>query len=755
MLIRGGTSGHWWCLAVGLAAAAATAGGAARAQTQPAPVAATRTAISRGVAFLRKTQQSEGTWKTNQTGRHAGGVESLVVLAALEAGLPQNDPMIVKALRLIDATEPRRVYVRAIRTMVYARLTGRAYAARLATEAAWLARNQTRSGGWGYGPGHTKTARKPDWTDNCNTQMALLALSDAGDAGEKTPQVVWREAAAYLAKSQRSDGGWAYTAPGVSVLRSSSFGSMTAAATASLVLLTEHLPASIRPSSTRIKRGLTWLRNNYQIDRIPQWGWGDTEYWPYFYLFGLTRVGLVTGAERVDKVDWRAGVAGHLLKTQRPAGNWTHPPAAETDHAGVIRTCFALLALTNTTKSLLISKLIVSGQPDPMVRDVAVLTRGVARRLRWPVTWRKVRASAGASGMMAAPILYIDASGGGALPAEVLSRFRRLRPGENTVLILARPGDARSAGNLRKDLLSALGSETHIAETLNGDHLVFRARYALPAEARPTVVGIGDGVRTRVFMVTSDLKKRLAAGDKSVLDFAANLAILATNGRQPGTAGRGRSADPVRPKPTQWINVARVRHSGGSAACGQALRKLSGVLTDAVSVGVKETSRPLTLGRPVPREMHLLWITGSKDPGFSARQREALKAYVRGGGMVFMDSTAGRAPFTDAALAMLRQTFGAASLVKLDERSSLLTGKFGGGIGTEVGKVALSPAAKRAGKAFELWGVKIGGRIGVVLSPLGVTAPLEGYPVYGGLTLSTDDARRLAANVALYAIAGD
>ena len=51
----------------------------------------------------------------------------------------------------------------------------------------------------------------------------------------------------------------------------------------------------------------------------------------------------------------------------------------------------------------------------------------------------------------------------------------------------------------------------------------------------------------------------------------------------------------------------------------------------------------------------------------------------------------------------------------------------------------------------EIWQVQIKGRIAVVLSRHGLACPVEGLPTYGCKGLARDDARRLVANVVLYA----
>jgi len=271
-------------------------------------------AVRRGLSFLWSRQQANGSWETAYTERNPGGVESLAVLAALAGGQKADEPKIEKALKVIAAADPQRTYPRAVRTMLYARL-GKDYEPRLASDVAWLVKGQLANGGWGYGPDHPQTQRQANWADICNTQLALLALFQAADAGRPVPPATWKRAAQYLLDAQQRDGGWAYTAPGVTVLRSSSFGSMTAAATVSLLSLSDRLPSKDRPDAKQMLRGLAWLETNFEVNRIPKWGWGDTEYWPYFYLFCLARAGEAVGWNLSQK-DWRAPIVQHLLAAQ-------------------------------------------------------------------------------------------------------------------------------------------------------------------------------------------------------------------------------------------------------------------------------------------------------------------------------------------------------------------------------------------------------------------------------------------------------
>ena len=55
-------------------------------------------------------------------------------------------------------------------------------------------------------------------------------------------------------------------------------------------------------------------------------------------------------------------------------------------------------------------------------------------------------------------------------------------------------------------------------------------------------------------------------------------------------------------------------------------------------------------------------------------------------------------------------------------------------------------------KTPQLWGVEIDGRLAVVYSPYALGCGLEGQEFEGCWGLRAEDARRLAANIVLYAL---
>ena len=701
-------------------------------------------AMRQGVAYLLSHQTPEGSWATAYTASNPGGVESLVGLAALAGGTPADDARIQKALKVVAAADTQRTYPRAVRAMLYAKL-GKGYESRLEAEVAWLVKTQLPTGGWGYGPGHPQTPGNPKWSDQCNTAMALLALAQASDAGKAAPPEAWKRAAKYLQDVQQSDGGWAYS----SVVRTSSFGSMTAGGVASLVAIADHLPPKERPVPTAAAaNGLAWLAKNFEVAKIPKWGWLDTEYWPYFYLMFLTHTGEAAGWV-VNDVDWRDPIVKHLLGSQAKQGFWTHASKTE-DKFQIIRTSFAVLALSEAGAPAVVEEHILPGQPVLGGRTGALLAGLIGRHLGVAATWLRARSGEGAP-VARVPLVYLQANVGATLDKDLLDRLRAHVVAGGTILVQPAPGDDALAKRIVDAFQAStadLGFET---ADLGDDHPLFTAVRRVGADGRPKFVGIGNAVRTPILVARGDFRSALAGGEAAALDVVENLTLLAVGedltGWRAAPRAAGRNARTV-----QSIRVARVAHAGGSAACPEALGQLSVVLSNALSVGVSATEFPLSLKAPVPQDIQLLWITGSKDPQFTPGELVNLAAFVRRGGMVFMDSTVGREAFTQAALRDLRNLFGADQVVRLDDKSDLLTGQFAGGVGAEVLPVQVSRFARRENRKFELYGVKVNARLGVVLSPLGVTSAMESDRVFGAATLATEDALRLAANVALYAL---
>jgi hypothetical protein len=192
-------------------------------------------------------------------------------------------------------------------------------------------------GGWRYGPGND--------ADLSATQFALLALRAASQAGypvEKVSKNVWRDAAAYVKACQRPSGGFTYQKQG-----SAMTGSMAGCGVGCLLICKEQmLLAGQQPPSwmdSAIKKGMDWLDKNFIPNGNPG-GKGHT----YYYLYGVERVGDLSGRKEFNGKDWYVRGAQFLLSQQDEAsGKWV--AANEFPPRDINGTTLALLFLKRAT----------------------------------------------------------------------------------------------------------------------------------------------------------------------------------------------------------------------------------------------------------------------------------------------------------------------------------------------------------------------------------------------------------------------
>ncbi|MHC4954175.1 MAG: prenyltransferase/squalene oxidase repeat-containing protein [Planctomycetota bacterium] len=197
--------------------------------------------------------------------------------------------------------------------------------------------SQGNGGGWRYGPGND--------ADVSATQFALLALRAASQAGypvERLSPNIYKRAAEYVKRCQKSNGGFGYQISGGKVT-----GSLTACGVGCLLICKEQmLLAKQTPPSwmdDSIKRGMKWLDKNFIAHQNP--GGGKHH---FYYLYGVERVGDLTGRKEFNGKDWYVRGARHLVAHQDENGRWIDPTEAFPPK-DVNSTTLALLFLKRAT----------------------------------------------------------------------------------------------------------------------------------------------------------------------------------------------------------------------------------------------------------------------------------------------------------------------------------------------------------------------------------------------------------------------
>jgi hypothetical protein len=128
-----------------------------------------------------------------------------------------------------------------------------------------------------------------------------------------------------------SPDGWGYSG------NEKSWGSMTVGAVGALCILDYMMGKDWRKDED-VLQGLQWMNKHMVFDQNPELG----AKWHYYYVYGVERVGMLFGTERIGTHMWYREGAEYLLAQQGAGGNWND----------VVDTCFAILFLRRATRRL-------------------------------------------------------------------------------------------------------------------------------------------------------------------------------------------------------------------------------------------------------------------------------------------------------------------------------------------------------------------------------------------------------------------
>ena len=187
-----------------------------------------------------------------------------------------------------------------------------------------------------------------EYCDNSNTQFALVALWAGRRHGLPVDDTI-ASVAAYLRKTQKADGGWAYMPEGS--LSDQSTATMTCAGLLGVAIDFGSKAEVIREKGARLKlnvagdealrRGLTALATCIDHPASKRRALAPkVSGTAYYFLWGLERVAVALDVDTIGGKDWYTWGAEILLVSQEDDGSWK----GEYGECGA-DTCFALLFL--------------------------------------------------------------------------------------------------------------------------------------------------------------------------------------------------------------------------------------------------------------------------------------------------------------------------------------------------------------------------------------------------------------------------
>ncbi len=714
------------------------------AAAQELSAARVQSALERGTSYLRRGQRDDGSWPAST---YPGGETCLATLALLAAGDSAASAHMTDALDVIATLPNQHVYVASLKIMVLTEADASEFRAATHAAARWLVEAQLKSGLWSY------TDQPKAQFDHSNSQFALLGLHAAASAGVPVPREVWKAAETRVLATQQPDGGWSYKISG------DSYGSMTAANVANLLILGTPVSQTIErgfrdgaapgcgryATNRALLNGLSWLGHRFDAGANP----GRENNYQYYWLYAVERCGILSGRQYLGRHDWYREGCEALLRTQRADGSWG---------SGVVDTSFAVLFLAKGRKPLLVQKLRWSDDEawNPDRHDLDHLVSFIGDKLGGPTAWQVVDFDAPLEQWLAAPLLYVQGHTFPRWNETQRAKLKQYLDQGGTLLAEACCG----RGEFREGFLELTRATfpDHPLRELDASHSVYSAHFAL---APAGLWGLDYGCRTAVLFSPRDLSCLWEQGhvrdlSEPALQLGTNIAAFAAGRRglrdrldtiviAPTTAG----ADPI--PAADALQPAQITYDGDWRPDPQMLVRLAELLRDQLGVRVVTRYATVKLDSDALRSHPLLYLTGHGSFRLSRSEQEHLADHLRRGGFLVAEACCGRPEFDAAFRAMIAQALPDAPLQRLPLDHPVFTGRPGFALQT----VAYSEALRREQPDLalpELWGAVWNGRLVAVYSPYALGCGIDGHVCDGCRGLAAEDARRLMANVFLYAL---
>ncbi len=762
-------------------------GSVLRADIRPEQV---RQAISKGVAYLKKQQRANGSWREHVG--QSGGVPSLCTLALLNSGVEAHDPVIQKSLAYLRRSKLNRTYSVALQTMVLCQAEPKNDLLLISENVKWLQRAQIKSGqmagAWSY---------PSAGGDNSNSQFALLALHEAERVGVTVSDQTWRMAKAYWESGQNPDGSWGYHKRA-----GKGTGSMTCAGISSLIITSDKVRQSnakaegdrIRcclksaDDNERIERGLDWLGKHFSVSHNP--GLGGRQNWALYYLYGVERVGRLTSRRFIGGHDWYREGADWLVKHQiGMSGFWKGVGGDEENE--LIATSWALLFLSKGRRPVMLAKLDHHPGSDwnDHRNDVNNLTRYVESRWEFDMTWQTVDLRAATvEDLLQAPVLYLcgrsdPASDNAATRKRLVRKLRDYLDRGGFLFAEAYRDQTGFDRGFRRLIKEVLPEPEYELRELEQEHPIWDAEQKVKIPRR--IEGIEFGCRTSVIYVPADPPgdprpslgclwelsrsgrgQEFTPGTKAQIDAALavgiNVMAYATNRELEGREKHFRTTSNRKangPEPRGRLRVAKLRHPGGCNAAPRALVTLLETAGEKLKIRVSTRENLIQITDEALYDHHLVFMHGRNGFRLTDAERQQLKTFLDRGGMLFADAICASSAFGKSFRREMQTMFKDRKLEPIPVDDPLLTTVYGGSNLKTVKR--RDPQPRREGQPLkattrdvkpELEGIRFGQRWGVIFSPYDISCALEKHDSLECRGYVREDAARIGLNVVLYSL---
>jgi hypothetical protein len=757
-------------------------------------------ALGRGCDYLKRTQKSDGAWSATEGTflKFTDGFTSLAIMALINSDVPVDSPHVQRGLdylrrRPIGGTDGiTGVYETSLTIM--ALCAAEQYnidLPRIQILTAGLENAQTRKGEaaglWGYG----LTAGIGG--DASNGQYAVLALRDAVYAGATVSRNTWELIHNYWTTAQSQDGGWSY-GPGQATR-----GSMTVAGLSTIAITTRMLQddsdvgADGRPDccltpppNLAMQNGRRWMADNFSVNTNPGY-----DNWYYYYLYGLERAGRMSGVRFFGEYDWYRRGAQVLIAAQLPGGEWISPSAAEKDP--VLNTSMVLLFLSKGLSRVVVHKLdynspngetLEQGEWNRHPQDVVNLVELIDGLPRWPprlisqiLTLSRLRQETAVLELNQAPVLFLSGREAPQFTDEQVGWLRDYIDAGGFIFAVGNC-DGKGFDTGFRDLIKRMFPQGDASlQRLLGDHPVYRSEYLLNAE-QMELWGVDFGCRTSIIYSPDDISCLWQKWMKnSPPDRNQNLNTQILRGTRIGVnviayaTGReppeklddviGRRKDAAAKVERGLLQIGKLRHNGGWDTAPKAVKNLLVALNETVGVAASIQSDAIPITLEEMARFPLVYMHGRHRFQLPPAQQDALRDYIRRGGVLLADACCGSSNFDRGFRDMVKQLYPDRELVQIPADHEIFSESIGHDI-KQARRRRLVPSPKNATLEIKeevgpplLEGIEIDGRYAIIYSRYDISCALEHQASLSCDGYVEDDAAKLAINMVLYAMQQD
>lgn len=711
-----------------------------------------RTAIDRGVRYLRVQERGQGKWEGDGLVDKPGGITALAMLALLNSGIPADDPMIRRGLTYLRTVEPRFTYVVGLQTMVFAEVRDPRDRPAIQRNVDWLVEARVMRNGEMLGWTYTSDGGLPD---NSNTQYALLGLHAGRQGGAKIDAGVWQKIRDFYVNTQSEGGpeagGWPYHTDrgriGGGTL------TMTVAGLCGLQIVGQELNKSRQelqadgtarkcgryPEDDAVKKALDWLAAPMG-DGQSRLRFQHTQ--AYYNAYGIERAGRLTGRRILAGRDWYREGCEYLVGLQQEDDSW---PGAFLSGPNV-NTSFALLFLSKGRTPVLISKWahgqgegwnnkhfdakhLVEFASKSLFKEQPLAWQSYDARRRTFVSKREELAEVGS--LLQSPIVYINGHTLGDMTDVQKQILKRYVEEGGFILAEACCGRAEFAGSFRK-LMAELFPDNPL-KPLPPEHPIWTAWTPVRPDLSP-LEAIDLGCKTVVVFSPRPLagyweENLVQEGrGRDAFRLAGNIIAYATGLEMPKarltmTVLNDERAE--RTAPRGYFKVAQLRHGGDWQPAPRAMKNLMRHLREQERLDVSLAPEELSFSHPDLFKYKFLYLHGRGQFACPDAGLENLRANLTTGGVLLADACCGSASFDAAFRDFAKKLFPKEPLKSIPLNDPIYSAEING---TAITKVRLRTGT--AGPGFEavapiLEGIAVDGRWVVIYSKYDLGCALE------------------------------